>query len=95
MPTRFEWNTEKADTNLRRHGVGFAEAQTVFKDDLSVTVLDPHHSDEEERWITIGQSSHKRLLVVVHTGRGKRIRLISARPATRAERQKYEKEDFT
>ncbi len=94
MPTRFEWDTEKADTNVRKHGISFDEAQTVFKDDLSITVPDPDHSDEEERWIIIGQSSQKRLLVVVHMERGKKIRLISARQATPAERTKYEEEDL-
>lgn len=95
MSTRFEWDANKAKANARKHGISFDEAQTVFKDDFSITVPDPDHSDEEDRLITIGQSSQKRLLVVVHTERGKKIRLISARKANPAERKKYEEENFT
>ncbi len=94
MQTLFEWDKNKAEVNLRKHGVSFDEAQTVFKDDLSVTISDPDHSSEEERLITIGASSNNRLLVVVHTERDKKIRLISARKATRTERKKYEKENL-
>jgi uncharacterized protein len=82
----------KAASNLHKHGVSFDEAQTVFKDDYSVTISDPVHSAKEERLITIGLSENKRLLIVVHTERGEIIRLISARKATRAERQHYEEE---
>jgi uncharacterized DUF497 family protein len=94
MQTIFEWNKNKAEANFRKHGVRFDEAQTVFKDDLSDTISDPDHSSEEERLITIGVSSNNRLLVVVHTERDKKIRLISARKATRAERNKHEKESL-
>ena len=94
MSKRFEWAADKAKTNLHKHGVSFEEAQTVFMDDLSVTVPDPDHSDDEERWIIFGKSSQKRLLVVVHTERGKKIRLISARKATRAESKKHEEENL-
>lgn len=95
MPTRFEWDANKAKTNKRKHGISFDEASTVFQDDFSITVFDPDHSGDEERLITIGQSSHKRLLVVVHTERGKKIRLISARKAKPAERKKYEEENLS
>ena len=94
MQTLFEWDKNKAEVNLRKHGVSFDEAQTVFRDDLSDTISDPNHSSEEEQLITIGVSSNNRLLVVVHTERDKKIRLISARKATRAERKKHEKENL-
>lgn len=93
MKTLFEWDEEKAATNLQKHGVGFEEAQTVFTDPLAITIPDPDHSIKESRFITIGQSTQKRLLVVVSTERRKKIRLISARRATRAERKKYEEKD--
>ena len=92
MKTIFEWNDNKAESNLRKHGVSFDEAQLAFTDDLSVTIPDPDHSDEEERLIVIGISTANRLLVVVYTERGNAIRLISAREATRAERRKYEED---
>jgi len=95
MQTLFEWDTGKAEANLRKHHVSFDEAQTVFTDDLSVAVLDPDHSDEEDRLIIIGMSNKRRLLVVIYTGRGKKIRLISARKATHAEHEKYENQDLT
>lgn len=92
---RFEWDVNKAKSNLNKHDISLEEAQTVFKDDLSITVSDPDHSGDEERLITVGQSSEKRLLVVIHTERGKTIRLISARKANRAEHKKYEEENLT
>lgn len=76
--------------NLKKHGVSFEEAATVFRDLLSVTLADPLHSEDEDRFVIIGQSIQGRLLVVVHTARGDRIRLISARVATRRERRDYE-----
>ena len=90
MKIRFEWDEEKAAINLQKHGVSFEEAQTVFTDPLAVTIPDPDHSIKESRFITIGESNQKRLLVVIYTDRRKKIRLISARKATRAERKKYE-----
>lgn len=86
----FEWDNDKAADNWRKHGVAFAEAATVFDDPLSITIDDPHHSIAEQRFIIMGESVLRRLLVVVHTDRGQRIRIISARPATRAERRQYE-----
>ena len=90
----FEWDVRKADTNARRHAVGFAEAATVFTDPLSVTVSDPDHSEDEDRFITIGTSASRRLLIVAHTDRADRIRIISARRATQRERTAYESGDF-
>ena len=87
---RFEWDAKKAAANLRKHSVSFDEAATVFQDDLSLSGDDPDHSLEEERNITFGVSSSGRLLVVSHTEREGRIRIISARPATRSERKLYE-----
>ena len=86
----FEWNSHKAEINLGKHGVSFPEAGTVFGDDLAVTVPDPDHSDDEERFITIGWSNRRRLLMVSHIDRDDRIRIISARELTRTERKAYE-----
>jgi uncharacterized DUF497 family protein len=86
----FEWDEKKADDNLRKHGVSFDEAKTVFNDPFSVTIYDPDHSSHEERYIDIGLSSNGRLIVVSYTERGKRIRIISSREATRKEQQEYE-----
>ena len=87
---QFEWDPEKAASNLRKHGVSFDEAATVFEDDLSLTGHDPDHSVGEIRLITFGVSSVGRLLVVSHAERSDRIRIISARPASRPERKLYE-----
>jgi uncharacterized DUF497 family protein len=86
----FEWDPEKAAENLAKHRVSFEEASTVFRDTLSVTGRDPDHSVDEERYITFGTASNDRFLSVSHTERGSRIRLISARVATRSERKCYE-----
>jgi hypothetical protein len=86
----FEWDEKKARSNLRDHGVSFDEAQTVFSDDFSITIPDPDHSFEEERFIIIGASNSRRLLVVVFTERDDRIRLISAREVEPHERRDYE-----
>ena len=93
MQTLLEWDSHKAEANLRKHGVSFEEAQTVFTDPLSITLPDPDHSEDEERFIDIGMSDHRRVLVVVYTERGQRIRLISARKATPVERKQYEEEE--
>ena len=87
---QFEWDPHKGAANLRKHGVSFEEASTVFEDDLSLTGDDPDHSASEARFVTFGLSSRGRLLVVSHTERGERIRIVSARPATHSERKLYE-----
>jgi uncharacterized DUF497 family protein len=86
----FEWDPGKAASNVRKHKVSFDEAATVLSDVLSVTVPDPDHSLDEDRSITVGWSYRGRLLIVAHTDREGRIRIISARELTPAERQVYE-----
>lgn len=88
----FEWDPLKAETNFRKHNVSFKEAATVLSDPLSSTFSDPDHSDQEERFITIGESSERRVLIVSHTDRGDRIRIISARAATSSEEKAYREE---
>ena len=90
MGAAFEWDAEKAESNFQKHGVSFAEAATVFFDPLSLTIPDPLHSGEESRFVITGLSQQQKHVVVVHTERGDRIRIISARPATPSERKKYE-----
>ncbi len=91
MGLTFEWDEKKAELNEKTHKVSFEEASTVFGDTLSLTIPDPPHSTaEEERYITIGMSYRQNLLVVVHCDRGHIIRIISARKATKREREKYE-----
>ena len=87
----FEWDAQKAAINLKKHGVSFQEAKTVFGDRLSLTVADPEHSESEYRFIDIGFSESGRLLVVSYTERGTKIRIISSRLALPAERMLYEK----
>ena len=87
----FEWDPNKARLKLRKHGVSFDEAVTVFYDPLSATFDDPDHSENEERLITVGASSRGRLLVVGHTERGNAVRIINARPASAHERKKHER----
>lgn len=91
MSLRFEWDENKAGSNSAKHGVSFEEAATVFGDPLSLTVRDPKHSREEQRFITMGESIGHRLLVVVHADREDAIRIISAREATGKERRQYER----
>jgi len=86
----FEWDRKKDSANRRKHGAGFTEATTVFDDPLSITIPDPDHAGDEERFLIIGLSSQRNLVVVVHTIRGEQIRLISARLATKHERRNYE-----
>lgn len=86
----FEWDDEKAKDNMSKHGVSFEERATIFNDPMIATVFDPDHSKREERYISMGVSAQGRLLVVVHTEREERIRLISCRKATNAERKAYE-----
>ncbi len=90
MGLDFEWDPDKAERNRRKHRVTFEEAATVFADPWSLTIDDPDHSEGEDRCITVGRSERDRILVVVHTDRDDRIRIISARRATRGERNQYE-----
>jgi uncharacterized DUF497 family protein len=90
MATRFTWDPGKAASNLRKHGVSFEEALTVFGDALARIHDDPHHSEREGREIIVGHSTRGRLLLVSFTERSAAIRLISARRATRHERKDYE-----
>lgn len=89
---QFEWNPEKAESNIRKHGVSFPEASTVFNDPLSFTFPDPDHSYGEERYLIIGLSINNRILVISHTERADSIRIISAREATRNEQRFYEQD---
>lgn len=84
----YQWDSDKAAANLRKHGIDFADAVSVFSDDLAITV--PDERFDEERFITIGMDAFGRILVVVYTWRSNDIRLISARKATRSERTQYE-----
>lgn len=86
----FEWNPEKAVSNLEKHGVSFPEAATAFGDPLSIVIADPAHSDDEHRWILLGVTTTGQLVVVSHAERDGSIRLISARLATRREKKNYE-----
>jgi uncharacterized DUF497 family protein len=86
----FEWDESKADSNLKKHGVSFPEAATVFGDPLAITFFDPDHSEAEDRFLTIGLSAAGRVVILSHTDRGEKIRIISAREATRSERKGYE-----
>jgi uncharacterized DUF497 family protein len=86
----FEWNPKKATANVQKHDVTFQEAATVFGDPLAITFEDPDHSTDENRYITFGLSLQKRLIVVSHTERGDRTRIISARLMDRKERKIYE-----
>jgi uncharacterized DUF497 family protein len=87
---QIEWDPEKAESNLRKHNVGFDEAATVFDDPQFITLLDEEHSIGEERYITVGRSNRDRLLLVAHTDRDGRIRIISAWKVTNHERRFYE-----
>lgn len=86
----FEWNPDKAVLNVEKHSVSFQEAATVFNDPLSATFPDPNHSIGESRYVIIGISRFGQLLVVAHTDRGEKTRIISARKATRQEKRFYE-----
>jgi hypothetical protein len=86
----FEWDPDKAPRNLAKHGVAFPEAATVFGDPLAFTFYDPEHSEEEGRFLTFGHLADGRVVVISHTDRSDRIRIISARAATRRERKSYE-----
>lgn len=90
----FEWHPGKGASNLRKHGVSFELAATVFGDPLVISIPDEEHSECEERWVTTGEGRNGRLIVVCHTFHRYEdawtVRIISARPATRTERQAYE-----
>ena len=90
MALRFEWDSKKAQSNKKKHGIMFEEASTVFGDPLSITIHDPAHSIGEDRFITIGTSVDDKLIVVVHTDFDGITRIISARKATRNEKGQYE-----
>jgi uncharacterized DUF497 family protein len=90
MMAEFEWDSRKAEANLAKHGVSFHEARTVFGDPRAVTIDDPDHSAHEARRLVVGRSAEGRLLTLSFTARPPRLRLISARPASRRERRDYE-----
>jgi uncharacterized protein len=85
-----EWDPRKAKSNIRKHGVSFEEAATALSDPLAATGADPDHSITEDRFVTFGLSEMGRLLVVSHTEKRETIRIISARKATKGERELYE-----
>ena len=91
MGLKFEWDRRKAASNSKKHGVSFEDAATAFGDPLSVTINDPKHSIDEDRFLLLGETQDKKLVVVAHTDRNDTIRIISARPATGREREEYEK----
>ena len=86
----FEWDRNKAELNLKKHGISFREAATVFGDPLAITFDDPDHSDGEYRLITFGLSRFNQTLIVSHTEREGKMRIISARPMKKRERKIYE-----
>ena len=92
MAMQFEWDEEKAETNLAKHKITFEEAKSIFGDPFTITIDDPDHSDEEQRFIDIGKSANKKLMVVVYTERWNKTRIISCRKATPFERKKYEEQ---
>jgi uncharacterized DUF497 family protein len=87
----YEWDKRKEVSNIKRHGVSFHEASTVFLDPLSISFYDPDHSDNEDRFITMGIAVTGKILFVSHTDRGMVTRIISAREATKKECEGYEK----
>lgn len=87
---QFEWDENKAASNLTKHGVLFEEAKTVFEDPLYIDFYDPDHSEDEGRYLIVGESSQGRLLIVSYTEKGDFIRIISAREVTRTEQKVYE-----
>ncbi|MGH7467326.1 MAG: BrnT family toxin [Longimicrobiales bacterium] len=91
MALEFEWDPKKAEANKKKHDVSFEEAGTAFVDPLHEVIADPRPSQGEERFVLFGQSNTGRLLAVMHTERGERIRIISARVATPRERRQHEK----
>ena len=90
MGLKFEWDRRKAAANVKKHGVSFEEAATAFGDPLSLTIHDPDHSDDEDRFLLLGVTQSRKLVVVAHTDRNDTIRIINARLADRGERENYE-----
>ena len=91
MAATFEWDSAKDEANRKKHGVSFQEAISAFMDPLSLTIPDPDHSVDEERFVLLGANRRGLLLVVSHTDKDDHIRIISARKADRRERREYEK----
>jgi len=89
---KFEWDDKKAISNLKKHGISFEEASSVFGDWLAITIEDPLHSESEDRFIIIGKSELLNTLVVVHVERSEAVRIISARPASKNEQKFYEEQ---
>lgn len=89
----FEWDSRKAAKNAKKHGVSFHEAASVFGDPLAITFSDPDRSETEHRFLSFGRSQSNRLLVVAHTDRGRKVRIISARLMARYERKIYEEDE--
>ena len=90
MGLQFEWDDKKANINKRKHGISFEEATTAFADELSITIDDPLHSQDEDRLILIGQSKFMKILIIIHVEKKANIRIISARKATKKEQNFYE-----
>ena len=90
MHSTFEWDEEKATANVHKHKLSFGEATTVFHDPFIASMIDPTHSDDEQRFIAMGRSSQGRLLVDIYLERESKIRIISCRRATSTERKSYE-----
>ncbi len=92
---KFEWDVNKERANIKKHGVSFEQASYVFADPCALSMYDEDHSDDEERWVLLGRTLNETLLVVVHTYRDKNeveyVRIISARKATKKEKQVYQK----
>jgi len=86
---RFQWDENKDRSNEKKHGIGFAEASTVFADPFSQTIFDPDHSETEERFLTVGLSHRGKLLVVWHTDRNLEVRIIGSRSADNHETKRY------
>jgi uncharacterized DUF497 family protein len=89
----FEWDPHKGRANLRRHGVDFADAVSVFEDERAITMRDDLTAVDEQRWLTLGRDTRGRILVVAYTWRGDRVRVFCARRATASERRQYLAED--
>jgi len=89
VKSEFEWDTDKAEKNIRNHGVSFNEAKSVIDDPGFITVVDEEHSTDEERYISIGISANGRPVMLAHTDRDGVIRIISARKATKKEEKFY------
>lgn len=94
MNLTFEWDEEKANSNLKKHKISFEEGKTIFDDPFLLTYPDLEHSEIEERYINIGTSAKGRILILIHTERGENIRIINCRKATSTERKAYEKRDI-